>query len=423
MIPKPQVDWQEYIQILFKRRWVFLIPLICVLVLSIVASFIMPKTYEAKATILVEEEKMVNPLLRNLAVSSSVGQRLHRLREEILSWPRLLQLVEELNLNKEVSNPLELEELILGIRKQISLTMTGKDVIVISYEDKDPHTTQEVVNTLCDILIRKNLLVQSQEADSAITFIEEQLQSYQVKLEESEQALRKFKETYGLKMPVATLINEQLAKLEAELAVALVDCTEDHPRIIGLRRHIESLKEKRNQEVEDAAKIMGDEDYKDYISIAESIPKQEEELARLTRNRQVNEQIYAMLLQRLETATITKQLESSENKTKFKIIEPARLPLKPKSPNKLKFNFLGLVIGGIVGFGSTYVAEYTDRSFKRTDDLKNMFNLPVLGSISKITTEQDIKKRKAHRRAILLLLTFIVLLLILSTFTTIKLIY
>jgi uncharacterized protein involved in exopolysaccharide biosynthesis len=266
-------------------------------------------------------------------------------------------------------------------------------------------------------------LVQSQEADSAITFIEEQLQSYQVKLEESEQALRKFKETYGLKMPVATLINEQLAKLEAELAVALVDCTEDHPRIIGLRRHIESLKEKRNQEVEDAAKIMGDEDYKDYISIAESIPKQEEELARLTRNRQVNEQIYAMLLQRLETATITKQLESSENKTKFKIIEPARLPLKPKSPNKLKFNFLGLVIGGIVGFGSTYVAEYTDRSFKRTDDLKNMFNLPVLGSISKITTEQDIKKRKAHRRAILLLLTFIVLLLILSTFTTIKLIY
>lgn len=423
MESKPQINYQDYIRIFFRRKWFFIIPLVCIFVLSVVAGFVMPKTYEAKATILVEEESMVNPLLRNLAVSTSVGSRLQKIKEEILSWPRLLQLVEELDLNKDVKNPLELEELIQGIRKKISLQMRSSDIIVISYQDEEPHTTQEVVNTLCDILIRKNILAQSQEADSAITFIEEQLSVYNVKLQDSEEALRKFKETYGLQMPLATRINDDLAQLQAELTGMLVDCTEEHPRVKELRRRIASLKEKRLQQIKEAARNMEAEDYSDYISIADSIPKQEQELARLTRDRQVNEELYAMLLERLETARISKQLESSESKTKFKIVEPARLPLKPTKPNKLKVDFLGLVLGGMVGFGSIYLVEYTDHSFKRAEDLKGAFHLPVLGSISKIITEQDIKKGKARTKRNWILASIFIPLLIIFSVLIIKVVF
>ncbi len=420
---KPQINWLDYVEIFLRRKWFFIAPFICVFVIAIAFSFVMPKTYEAKAIILVEEESMVNPLLRNLAVSSSVGDRLHKLREEILSWPRLLQLVEELNLNKEVRNPLELEELIQDIRKKISLQMRGRDIIVISYQDKEPRITQEVVNTLCDILIRKNILAQNEEADSAITFIEEQLRIYKGKLEESEAALRRFKETYGLQMPLAIQINEELAQLEAELTGALVDCTEEHPRVIELRRRIASLKEKRLQQIKEAARNMDAKQYKDYISIADSIPKQEQELARLTRDREVNEEIYAMLLERLETARISKQLESSENKTKFKIVEPARLPLKPVKPDKLKINLLGLMLGGMIGFGCTYLVEFTDSSFKKPEDLRSVFSLPVLGSITKITTEQDLKRKKANNKRILISLIILVSLLIVFTIVITQVIF
>ena len=170
----------------------------------------------------------------------------------------------------------------------------------------------------------------------------------------------------------------------------------------------------------EAARNVETEDYRDYIEIADSIPKQEQELARLTRNRQVNEEIYAMLLERLETARISKQLESSENKTKFKIVEPARLPLKPESPNKLKVNLLGLVLGGILGVGSIYFVEYTDHSFKNAEDLKSVFNLPVLGSISKIVTEQDLKRKKAGTKCMLILISIAIPLLIILTVGVIK---
>ena len=420
MESKSQYDWQDWIQILYRRRWFFIIPLFLIFILSIVASFVLPKTYEAKATILVEEDKIVNPLLNNLAVSTSVGDRLHKLQEEILSWPRLLLLVEELDLNKDVRTPLDLEGLILNIRKQITLRMKGRDIITISYQGDEPKTTQEVVNTLCDILIRKNIMAQNAEADSAIAFIEEQLKTYKNKLELSEEALRKFKETYGLQMPLATQINEDLATLQAELTNALVDCTEEHPRVIELRRRIESLKEKRSQEILEASKQMDSGESKDYVDIAESIPKQEQELARLVRDRQVNEDIYAMLLERLQTASISKQLESSENKTKFKIIEPARLPLTPVKPNKFKVDLLGLVLGGMAGIGSVYLMEFNDKSFKKPEELKELFDLPVLGSISKIITEQDVEKKKVLMKKFWRLSIYIIPLLIILTIIIIK---
>ncbi len=423
MESKQQVNWQDYMQMFLRRKWFFIVPFISVFVLSVLATFIMPKTYQAQAIILVEEEGMVNPLLSNLAVSTSVGDRLHKIREEILSWPRLLQLIEELELNKDVRSSLELENLIRGIRGKISLRMRGRDIIVISYQDKIPSITQKVVNTLCDILIRRNIIAQNAEADSAITFIEDQLKFYQDRLEVSEDALRKFKETYGLQMPLASQINAELAQLEAELTTALVDCTDDHPRVKELKRRIGGLREKRLQQIQEMAKTADVDDYNNYVDIADSIPKQEQELARLTRDRQVNEELYAMLLERLETARISQQLESSENKTKFKIVEPARLPLKPVKPNPLQINILGLVLGVALGFGCVYLLEYTDRSFKKAEDLKDAFNLPILGSIPKIVTDDDIAQTKIRNKRILIWSVIGVLLVLILATVIMKIIF
>ena len=382
----PEINWQDYLRIFLRRKNFFLLPLIILFSVTIIVSFFLPKAYEAKAVILVEEGKVINPLLKNLAVSTTVSERLHLLREEILSWPRVVQLVEELGLNKNKNSPLEFEKLIADIRMRISVNMKGDDIITISYSDRDPAITQKVVNTISDIFIRKNLVSQNEESNTAIDFIKDQLATYKKKLEASEGALRKFKETYGLQMPLAAQINTELARLEAELTTLLVDSTEEHPRVKELRGNIQSLKEKRAQQVRQAAEI-ATVDTKRYIEIAESVPRQEQELARLTRDTEVNEKLYAMLLERLETARISQELEDSENKTKFKIIEPARFPLKPVKPDKIKLGLMGLLLGAMAGFGCIYLVEYNDQSFKGVEELKSFFDLPVLGAISEIVTE------------------------------------
>ncbi len=414
MEKKQKINLQEYLYILLRRKWFFLFPLIVIYFSFLISSYFLPKIYRAQAVILIEEKKVMNPLLKNLAVSTTPKEKLNALKEEILAWPRLFQLVERLGLTKNIKSPLELEKLIFRIRKNINLRMKSNEVVVISYEGENPKSTQKLVNTLCDILIERNISSQIEDTESAIDFIKEQLAIYKNKLDKSEAALRKFKEVYGsgvFSKEENTLaqINKKIAELEAELVIASVDCTEEHPRIKELKRRINSLKKKRNYYIQELAKKAG-VDPKTYVAIADSLPRQQEELIRLTRDKTINEKIYAMLLERLESAKITERLDNSGDRTKFRVIEPARLPLIPVKPDKLKLNFLGLLLGGMVGLGCVYLLEYSDTSFRSSQELKEYFGYPVLGSISKMLTLQELKRQRGKVRIIILFIILGILL-------------
>ena len=431
-------DIHKYLRLIARRKWFFIVPLVAVSASFLISSFFFPKIYEARAVILIEEKNVINPLLDNLAITTTVKDRLNALREEILAWPRLFQLVEKLGLNKDVKSPLDVERLITGIRKNIGLQMKSNEVVLISYQSPSPKDTQTLVNTLCDILIKRNVSSQLESTESAIDFINEQLAIYKEKLDKSESTLREFKEVYGLQMttrPVPSTqeqssqedlsafkaplqqINEELSKLEAEIILASVDCTDEHPRVQDLKRRIGALKEKRNLYIKQVAERAGVEP-QSYVNIADSLPRQQEELARLSRDKAINERIYAMLLERLEAAKITGRLDSSDNSTRFRVIEPARLPLKPVKPNKITFSLLGLVMGCAFGFGCVYFRDYTDSSFKSEEQIKEFFDLPVLGSISRIVTEEDLAKDKSY---VFKMIPLIVILTILLTIVVVYL--
>jgi polysaccharide biosynthesis transport protein len=393
---KLNFDINQYVGIVVRRKWFFIIPFASIYFFFIVLSLILPRFYQADAKIIVEERNVANPLLKSLSVSTPMGSRLDTLREEILAWPRVFELVERMGLVKGAKSPIEIERLISSVRKGITLTMRANSIVVISYLGREPKSTQQLVNTLCDILIQRNISLQNEDTTSAIDFINDQLAIYKGKLDTSEATLRKFKEVYGSETRSAAgsnslppdedalnKINKELSSLEAELVMATVDNTELHPRVIGLKQRIEALKTKRNQYIQEVSVKAGVEP-EAYVKIADSLPRQQEEMTRLTRDRKINEEIYATLLEKLESAKITDRLDNSDNRTKFRIVEPARLPLEHVKPNKLKFNLMGLVLGLLVGFGCVYALEYADSSFKNEDELKEMFGLPVLGNISRI---------------------------------------
>lgn len=416
VVSSSSIDLHKYLRILSRRKWFLIAPVVSLTFLLFFMSLVLPKIYEAKAVIFVDDKKVVNPLLSNLAVSTPVGYRLQVIKEEIMSWPRLFQLVERLGLNKDIKEPLKLERLINEIRGNITFQMRQNGLILIGYLGEDARRTQEVVNTLCDILIQKNVASQLEDTGSAIDFINEQLKIYKAKLDKSAEELRKFTEIYGLhiapgvsdtvkaagqsasgagtdtiRAPLGQL-NDELAALESELVMASVELTDEHPRIKGLKRRIESLKSKRLEYIKQMSGQAG-VNAEAYVTIADSIPRQQEELMRLTRDKAVDEKIYGMLLDRLESAKITERLDDSENRTKFQMIEPARLPLVPVKPNKVKFTLLGFMLGAAVGVGLIFLLEYIDSSIKTEEDLKEALGVPVIGNISRIMTKAELAKQ------------------------------
>lgn len=400
----------DYLKIFFRRKWLFITPIFIGLVLSIMAAFLLPPTFQSSTVILVEEEKSINPLMEGLAVATTTVQRMLNIREQILGWESLAELTKKLKMDTNVRSQHDFEQLILSLRKNIVVGMRGPNIIQISYFGKEPAITQQVTKTLTDILIEQNMRSQTKETDVAIQFINEQLKVYKRKIKESE-----------------------IAQLDDQLKKLLVDSTEEHPMVKDLRSKIAALRAE-----------MGpvDEDYSTEKPITSPVyQKLQEELDQmvkeqtssavgsalaaenpdsndpnskiyklmlmdkldsvLARDMRVNENIYNMLLQKLETAKITQRLQTSKEGTRYTIIDPPRLPLSPSKPNKLLVIFLGLFFGSCAGAGLVLGKEFMDNSFLDIEDAKANLDLPILGAISRITTQDEIDREKSRQKKIL----------------------
>nr|MBP7217111.1 hypothetical protein [Candidatus Omnitrophota bacterium] len=85
---------------------------------------------------------------------------------------------------------------------------------------------------------------------------------------------------------------------------------------------------------------------------------------------------------------------------RYTIVDPPRLPLKPSKPNKAMVVFLGLFLGAFVGAGLVLAREFFDQSFLDIEDAKQNLELPVLGAISRLTTQEEIEKEQTRRRKV-----------------------
>lgn len=388
---------REYYYLLLRHKLVFAWIVAISLMVATISTFFMTKIYRADTALLVRDEEILNPLISGLAIAPSTISRLRTLKEELLSWQRLTLLVEQLKLDKEVKTPLEYEKLIKNLRDNIAVKMGGSEIITVSFEGPDPRRAQSIVQTLADIIIGGTLTSQKVETSSAIRFINDQLESYRVKLEKSEEELRKFREIYSSTLPVATQMNEQLVALKLELNNLMIENTEEHPRVIQTRKQIGALEEQRDVQMRKAKEEGVDIAPEEYAKLISSVPRQEQQLAKLQRDYMVNANIYESLLQRLETAKISETLEQSEKGPKFRILEPARLPLQPVKPNKILVVLGGFLVGVLIGGVVIYLLDLSNTSIRTVDEARNILALPIFGSIPPINPEELLIQESLRR--------------------------
>jgi hypothetical protein len=105
------------------------------------------------------------------------------------------------------------------------------------------------------------------------------------------------------------------------------------------------------------------------------------------------------LLQKLEDARVTKEIEIREKGKTFKIVDPAKLPLFPVKPNRILLILLGIFFGIASGIGVVFALDYHDHSFQDEDSIETSLKLPVLATIPKIITEaEEISAKRLERK-------------------------
>lgn len=113
---------------------------------------------------------------------------------------------------------------------------------------------------------------------------------------------------------------------------------------------------------------------KNYEDQFNKLPEQSIEYDNLDRERKANEKIYLMLLDKYQEALINE--ESQPNNVK--IIDYGTVPRAPSKPNRFLIIFIGVLIGGSLGYGFALLRNILDVSVKSPEELENI-GIPLLG--------------------------------------------
>jgi hypothetical protein len=164
-----------------------------------------PRTYLASTTILVTPQKVPVDYVRP-TVTSRIEDRLHSIRQEIMSRTRLEKIISEFNLYQRA------EKLSSRNRrtdaKDIIVNIGGKEgYITLSYRGRDPVSVAKVTNRLASLFVEENLKQREQQAQGTTEFLNQELNATKAKLEELEKILTDYKQHYIYELPDLVVTN------------------------------------------------------------------------------------------------------------------------------------------------------------------------------------------------------------------------
>jgi polysaccharide chain length determinant protein (PEP-CTERM system associated) len=138
-------------------------------------------------------------------------------------------------------------------------------------------------------------------------------------------------------------------------------------------------------------------------------PLREAELAALTRDYETFQQSYRSLLQKKEESQMSANLEKRQIGEQFKILDPARMPEKPASPDRPRLYLLAMVAALAVGFGAAALMELLDRTLRSEADVRAALNLMVLATVPYMRENAAAARRRVRRNVAITVVATVVL--------------
>ena len=290
---------------------------------------------------------------------------------------KLRKAEEDLKAFKEKEGVVELTEEARITLEKLSAIETSYDATIAQRQEAEARRD----------IIRKELEAQDETIKSSTTITENPLvQQLQGQLYDFEIELAGLLKVYPQDAPQVEQINTKISHTKERLAkeverVVTSEISSINPvhqdlvsRLVQLEADViayEAMAEAQKTFVEQ------------YRTELERLPSKELQLARLTRDKNVSDQIYMMLMQRKEEAQLAQAIQVGN----VSVADPAIRPLRPYKPNKKLYLTLGAVVGLMLGLGVAFLLEYMDNTFKTEEEVKRYLKLPLLGSVPFIKSQ------------------------------------
>ncbi len=316
-MPQYELNINDYIRILRKRRFIIIFSFLAMFVASLFLVSQESPRYKAVSSVKIEQRQTVAGLLTEL-VTYSPGDVMESAAKIIKGYPVMRKVARRLGLTEKNTPKAKARAIVAELQGSVNAEpVKSTNIIEITVTSENGKKAMDLANVVAEVYIDENLLEKNKQATTARKFIEEQLNTLENKLNQTEERLRAFgDEVKGIR--VSPSIQNKLTELEFSLLDLTQKYTSKHPLVKQAQDQISDLE----------AQLKG-------------FSGQELEYARLARDVEVNRKLHAMLKEKLEEARITEAQKVSD----VSIVNPAILPTTPIGQDKKT----GVVLGGLTG--------------------------------------------------------------------------
>ena len=291
MATEYELTLSDYLSITRRRAsymiWIF----IAALAIAVLTAYIIPPTYRATGTIMVETPQVLDGVVSRSAIDA-LDERIDAIKQRVMTRDSLLNIINKYSLFREYTVRLTTTELIDKMRSRISVESIGASrqnqpavAFTISFEDQRPEVALQVANDLVALFLDWNIKLRTEGAMETTQFLSQESAKLKAEVDRLEENIRVFKRQNNENLPeqlnlrTAMLAraendlysverdirsgNEELRSLEAELSATKHGMsddptqtlealkaeyaklsaiyTESHPDIRALRRKIDAL--------------------------------------------------------------------------------------------------------------------------------------------------------------------------------------
>jgi polysaccharide chain length determinant protein (PEP-CTERM system associated) len=180
----------------WRRRWwgVLAAWIVCIGGWTSIAT--LPNQYESNARVYIDADAMLTPLLRGIAVESSLQDELDLLQHMLLSRPNLERIIQKTDLQLETVTPTDTENMVLRLATQIKVVAQTRNIFSITYRNTSRQLASDVVQAMLASFIENKAGTNRDDIDRATVFIDNQIAGYEAQLRLAESRRADFRRKY-----------------------------------------------------------------------------------------------------------------------------------------------------------------------------------------------------------------------------------
>ncbi len=213
----------DYLAILRRRKRPLVVSVTVLLLIIAGVAISIPPTYEAKATILIQQPNIPDDLVRS-TVAAFTDQRLEVIDRRVLAAENLRRIIEKHDLYADERKNGGTEAAISDMRSNIEMMrITGTEIdsrtsrsvevtvaFTVLYRNESPELAQKVVSELANHYLEENARLREEDTVGTSGFLQAEAERLGAEVSSLEKKLAKFKEEHAQRLPEYTDVNIQM---------------------------------------------------------------------------------------------------------------------------------------------------------------------------------------------------------------------